>query len=114
MPAPRELPQQMPTPRAKSRDAEAPGWGQIVGANPRGCARAGEGVVMDEIDTCISFIGPLRSNDQFIHRNAIVLDWKALVNDRLTPNNHQKGRGLLTDLALVLSGPLQPETIDPV
>ena len=39
MPAPRELPQQIPAPLpGKSLDAKAPGWGQIFGANPRGCA----------------------------------------------------------------------------
>ena len=43
IPAPRELPQQMPAspsplPPGKSLDAKAPWWGQIFGANPRGCA----------------------------------------------------------------------------
>ena len=51
MPAPWELPQQIPTPPGKSLDAKAPGWGQMFGANPQGCAG---GMVMDEIDTCIS------------------------------------------------------------
>ena len=64
----------------------------------------------------VSFIEPLRSNDRFVwikntsifvHRNAIVLDRKALANDALTPGNHQKGRGLFIDVAR----PFQPETI---
>ena len=50
MPAPRELPQQIPTPLGKSLDAKAPGWGQIFDANPREC---GGGMVMDESDTCV-------------------------------------------------------------
>ena len=68
-----------------------------------------------------SFIGPLRSNDRFvwikttfsifIHRNAIVPDRKALANDALTPDNHQKGRGLFIHVALVLGRPFRPETI---
>ena len=37
MPAPRELPQQIPAPRAKGR-MQKPQGGQIFGANPRGCA----------------------------------------------------------------------------
>ena len=39
-----------PRPPGKSWNAKAPGWGQIFGANLRGCAG---GLVMDEIDTCI-------------------------------------------------------------
>ena len=50
MPAPRELPQQIPLPPGKSWDTKAPGWGQIFGTDPRG---ARGGVVMDKIDTCI-------------------------------------------------------------
>ena len=37
MPAPRQLPQQIPAP-GKSLDAKAPGWGQVFGPNPQGCA----------------------------------------------------------------------------
>ena len=65
--------------------------------------------------------GPLRSNDRFvwiktnfsilINRNAIVLDGKALANDSLTLDNHQKGRGFFIHVALVLARPFQPETI---
>ena len=51
MPAPRELPQQIPTPRAKA-NMEKCGWGQIFDANSRGVCGGG-GMVMDEIDTCI-------------------------------------------------------------
>ena len=52
MPATRELSQQMLAPLGKTRMQKPQGaWGQIFGANPRGCA--GEGMVMDEIDTCI-------------------------------------------------------------
>ena len=63
-----------------------------------------------------SFIVLLRSNDRFvwiktifsifIHGNAIVLDLKAMA-----PGNHQKGRGLRSDVALVLARPFQPEII---
>ena len=41
MPAPRELPQQIPATRGKSLDAKAPGWGQIFGANLRGSREGG-------------------------------------------------------------------------
>ena len=68
-----------------------------------------------------SFIGPLRSNDRFawikitfsvfIHRNAIVLNWKALASNALIPGNHQKGPGLFIGVALVLARPFQPQTI---
>ena len=34
----------------------------------------------------------------------IVLDWKALANDALTPGNHQRGWGLFIDIGLVLIG----------
>ena len=34
-----------------------------------------------------------------------------LVNNALTPGNHQKGRGLFIDVALVLKRPFQPRTI---
>ena len=40
-----------PHPPGKSLDAEALGRGQVFGANPRGAR--GEGLVIDEIDTCI-------------------------------------------------------------
>ena len=53
MPAPLELSQQIPPPPGKSWDAKTPGRGQIFGANPRGCAG---GMVMDEIDTCITTV----------------------------------------------------------
>ena len=45
-------------PSGKSLDAKAPGWGQIFGANPRGCVGVCVcvgGMVIDEIDTCIIF-----------------------------------------------------------
>ena len=68
-----------------------------------------------------SFTGPLRSNDRFvwikttfsifIHRNAIVVDSKALANGAHTLGNHQKGRGLFIDVALVLARPFQSKTI---
>ena len=38
MPVPRRAAQQIPAPRGNSLDAKAPGWGQVFGANPRGCA----------------------------------------------------------------------------
>ena len=49
MPAPRELPQQIPASPGKSLDAKVPGWGHIFGTHPLGV----RGMVMDEIDTCI-------------------------------------------------------------
>ena len=51
MPAPWELPQQIPSPPPGKRyDAKVSEWGQIFYANPRGCAG---GVVMKKIDSCI-------------------------------------------------------------
>ena len=47
----------------------------------------------------------------FIHRNPTFLDLKALINEALTPGNHQKGRGLSVDVVLVLARSFQPETI---
>ena len=38
MPAPRELPQQMPAPRAKARVQKPQGGGRFLVQNPRGCA----------------------------------------------------------------------------
>ena len=38
MPAPRNLPQQIPAPRAKIRMQKLRRGGQIFGANPQGCA----------------------------------------------------------------------------
>ena len=53
MPTPRELSQQIPTPRAKTRMQKPHGGGkvlmQILGVR-------GGGMVMDEIDTCINQI----------------------------------------------------------
>ena len=49
MPAPRELPQQIPAPRPKL-GCKSPRVGQIFGANSGRCAGR---MVMDEIDTCI-------------------------------------------------------------
>ena len=51
MPAPRELSQHIPAPGQKL-GCKSPRVGANFGANPRECA--GGGVVMDEIDTCIS------------------------------------------------------------
>ena len=51
MPASQELPQHISPPPGKSLDVKAPGWRQIFGANPWGCVG---GMVMDEIDTCIT------------------------------------------------------------
>ena len=50
MPAPRELPQQTPSPRAKARMQKPQGGGKFLVQIPgvRG------GMVMDEIDTCIT------------------------------------------------------------
>ena len=76
---------------------------------------------INENPNSASFIGPLRSNDRFvwikttfsifIHRNATVLNRKALANDPLTLGNHQKDRGLFIGVAVVLARPFQPETI---
>ena len=52
MPAPRELSQQIPAPWAKARMQKPQGGGKFFGANPQGCT--GEGLIKDEIDTCIS------------------------------------------------------------
>ena len=41
----------------------------------------------------------------------IVLDQKALANDAMTPDNHQKGQGLFIHVALMLARPFQSETI---
>ena len=50
-----------PRPPGKSHeDAKAPGWGQIFGTNPRGCAG---GMVMDEIDTHIT---PKKRNEKIL------------------------------------------------
>ena len=49
MSAPRELPQQIPP--GQKLGCKSPRVGQIFGANFRGCAG---GMVMDEIDTCIT------------------------------------------------------------
>ena len=56
MPAPQELPQQIPAPLpGKSLDAKAPGWGQIFGVNPGGARGDSYGaMVIDEIDSCIT------------------------------------------------------------
>ena len=51
MPAPRELPQQMPAPWAKARMQKPQGGGKFLVQIP-GSARGR--VVMDEIDTCIN------------------------------------------------------------
>ena len=51
MPASRELPQQMPVPRAKARMQKLQGGGKFLVQIPTG-ARGG-GMVMDEIDSCI-------------------------------------------------------------
>ena len=50
MPTPRELPQQMPAPRAKARRQKPQGGGKFLVQIPGG---AQGGMVMDEIDTCI-------------------------------------------------------------
>ena len=52
MPAPRELPQQIPAPRAKARMQKPQGGSKCLVQIPGG-ARKG-GMVMDEIDTCIN------------------------------------------------------------
>ena len=44
-----------------------------------------------------------------IRQNVIVLDWKALANGMLTPDNHQLGLGLFTDVALVLGKALSTQ-----
>ena len=51
MPAPRELSQQIPAPRAKARMQKSQSVGKFLVQIP-GDARGG-GMVMDEIDTCI-------------------------------------------------------------
>ena len=51
MPAPRELPQQMPAPGAKARIQNPQGGGKFLVQIPGGAR--GEGMDMDEIDTCI-------------------------------------------------------------
>ena len=53
MPAPRELPQQIPAPRAKAWMQKPQGGGKFLVQIPRG-ARGGGRMVMDEIDTCIT------------------------------------------------------------
>ena len=50
MPAPRELPQQMPVPQAKARMQKLQGGGKFLVQIPTG---AQGGMVMDEIDGCI-------------------------------------------------------------
>ena len=50
--APRELPQQVPTPPAKVRMQKPQGGGNIFDADPRGWA--GRGIVMAKIDSCIT------------------------------------------------------------
>ena len=52
IPAPQELPQQMPTPWAKARMQKPQGGGKFLVQIPRG--GRGGGMVMDEIDTCIT------------------------------------------------------------
>ena len=52
MPAPRELPQQIPTPRAKVYMQKPQGGGKFLVQIPG--VRAGGGVVMDEIDTRVT------------------------------------------------------------
>ena len=49
MPAPRELSQQIPAPRAKSRMQKPQGGGTFLVQIPGGA----RGMVVDEIDTCI-------------------------------------------------------------
>ena len=41
----------------------------------------------------------------FIHQNASVLDRNALANDALTLGKHHTGRGVFTDIVLVLARP---------
>ena len=50
MPTPQELPQQIPTPLAKARMQKPLGRGKFLKEIPGGA----QGMVMDEIDTCIS------------------------------------------------------------
>ena len=49
MPAPQELSQQTPAPRAKARMQKSHGGGKFLVQMPGGA----RGMVMDEIDTCI-------------------------------------------------------------
>ena len=49
MPAPRELPQQIPAPGQKARMQKPQGGGKFLVQIPGGA----RGMVMDEIDTCI-------------------------------------------------------------
>ena len=55
MRASRELSQQIPTPRAKARMHKPHGGGKFLVQIPGG---ARGGVVMDEIDTCITSMNP--------------------------------------------------------
>ena len=55
MPALRELSQQIPAPRAKARMQKPQGRDKVLVQIPGG-ARGCSGMVMDEIDTCISFL----------------------------------------------------------
>ena len=50
MPAPREVPPQIPTPRANARMQKPQGGGKFLVQIPGGVRG---GMVMDEIDTCI-------------------------------------------------------------
>ena len=56
MPAPQKLSQQIPAPRPKARMQNPQGGGKFLVQIPRG---ARGGMVMDEIDTCITMLSVL-------------------------------------------------------
>ena len=54
MPGPWELSQQIPAPRAKAKMQKPQGGGKVLVQIPGGARWGGGGMVMDEIDTCIT------------------------------------------------------------
>ena len=65
MPAPKKLSQQIPAPRAKARMQKPQGGGKLLVQIPGG-AREG-GMVMGEIDTCISLFSLSKNSTRLLH-----------------------------------------------